>query len=116
MENALHYKKILETEAENLEKELTTVGRKNPDKKTDWEATEKMDIDPADDDEVADSIEQYENNTAILNQLERRLGEVTAALQKIKNGVYGKCEVCGKEIESDRLEANAAAKTCKLHM
>ena len=116
MENTQHYKEILETEVKKLEKELLTVGRKNPDKKGDWEATEKMDIDPADDDEVADSIEEYGTNTAILDQLETRLEEVKKAWGKIAGGTFGKCEVCGKQIEDDRLEANAAAKTCKLHM
>ena len=111
-----HYKEILEAEAKNLEMELATVGRKNPDNKTDWEATEKMDIDPADDDEVADSIEEYENNKGILNQLEMRLKEVNLALEKIEKGTYGICEVSGEPIEEDRLEANPAAKTCKAHM
>jgi RNA polymerase-binding transcription factor DksA len=32
------------------------------------------------------------------------------------SGSYGKCEVCGKAIEADRLEANPAAPTCKEHM
>ncbi len=116
MKNLEHYKEMLEAEAKNLEKELLTVGRKNPDAKGDWEATEKMDIDPADEDEVADSIEEFENNKGILNQLEIRLKEVNEALEKIKNGTYGVCEISGEPIEEDRLEANPAAKTCKLHM
>ena len=65
---------------------------------------------------MADSIEQYDNNKAILEQLEIRLNEVKRALEKIENGTYGKCEVSGEDIELDRLEANPAAKTCKAHM
>lgn len=111
-----HYKNLLESEKENLETELKTVGRKNPENPADWEATEHMDIDAADEEEVADSMEEYENNKAILKQLETRLGEVNDALKKIDNGTYGKCSVCGEPIEKDRLEANPAATTCKLHM
>lgn len=111
-----HFKELLETEALNLEKELTTVGRKNPENPNDWEATEKMDIDSADENEVADSMEEFENNSAILKQLETRLGEVKGALDKIETGTYGICKVCGEQIEADRLEANPAAETCKLHM
>lgn len=114
--NINEFKNLLETELKNLENELKTIGRKNPENPSDWEATEKMDIDTSDEDEVADSMVEYENNRGILDQLETRLNEVKAALQKIENGSYGKCEVCGNQIEEDRLRANPAAKTCKAHM
>ncbi|MDE2079336.1 MAG: TraR/DksA C4-type zinc finger protein [Patescibacteria group bacterium] len=57
-----------------------------------------------------------EENNAALNELEGRLNMVTNALDKIKAGTYGTCEVCGEEIERDRLTANPAATTCKVHM
>jgi len=115
--NIEHYKKLLQAEKANLEKELATVGRKNPDNAGDWEATEPAEgIDRADEDEVATGIGEYENNTAILKQLETRLLEVDTALKQIENGAYGTCVVCGAEIEGDRLDANPAAQTCKLHM
>ena len=115
--NMEHYKKLLQNEKANLEKELATVGRKNPDVVGDWEATEPTaDIDRADEDEVAEGINEYENNTAILKQLETRLDEVNTALKQIEKGTYGTCVVCGAEIETERLDANPAAQTCKLHM
>ena len=48
--------------------------------------------------------------------LEARLAQVDAALAKIENGTYGKCRVCGKEIEPARLGANPAAETCMEHL
>jgi RNA polymerase-binding transcription factor DksA len=112
-----HYKELLAVEKANLEKELATVGRKNPDNPADWEATEpKNDVDRADEDEVAEGIDEYENNAAILKQLETRLSEVDVALLQIEKGAYGTCKICGEKIEEDRLEANPAAQTCKLHM
>ena len=114
--NTKHFEKLLTTELTTLEAELATVGRKNPENPSDWEATESEDVDTAEEGEVADGIETYENNKGVLNQLEIRLQEVKVALTKIENGTYGKCEVCGEDIEEDRLEANAAAKTCKKHM
>ena len=114
--NTQHYKELLEKEQENLEKELVTVGRKNPENSGDWEAVEKMDIDTADEEEVADSMTEYENNKGILEQLEARLNEVKTALKKIEDGTYGICEISGQPIEEDRLEANPAARTCKAHM
>ncbi len=116
MQDTQYFKGLLAKEVDVLEKELASVGRKNPDNASDWEATEKDDIDPAEDAEVASSMETFENNQGILNQLEKQLNEVKDALVKIENGTYGKCEVCGADIENDRLEANPSAKTCKAHM
>jgi DnaK suppressor protein len=66
--------------------------------------------------DVADDLEQYENNKAELDALEVQLNNVKSAIKKIDENKYGLCEVCGKEIENDRLEANPSAKTCKEHM
>lgn len=109
-------KTSLEAELQNILKELETVGRQNPDNPSDWEAVEPDDTEGADEGEVADSMEVYANNKAILEQLELRLAEVKGAIDKINNGTYGKCEVCGSEIEEDRISANPSAKTCKSHM
>lgn len=112
-----HFKGLLETELKTLEGELANLGRKNPSNKADWEAVEpNMETDTADEEEVADAMETFDNNSAILNQLEIRLAEVNLALNKIKNGTYGKCKVCGENIEIDRLEANPSAETCMKHM
>jgi len=111
------YKTKLEAEKALLEKELLTVGRRNPDNPADWQATPAvMDILKADENEKADTIEEFETNTAILKQLEIRYNNVKDALERIAKGTYGKCSVCDKEIEADRLEANPAATTCKIHL
>jgi len=90
-----HFKKKLEAEEKLLEEELEKVGRRNPDNLSDWEAT-PADKDPsqADENTVADSIEDYEENTAIVNTLETRYQDLKSALDKIKQGTYGLCEVC----------------------
>ncbi|OHA18404.1 MAG: hypothetical protein A2836_03120 [Candidatus Taylorbacteria bacterium RIFCSPHIGHO2_01_FULL_45_63] len=110
-------KAALEEEQAKLEKELQTVGRINPRNPKDWEPVQgEIDALPSDSNEVADTIEEYEENTAILKELEIRFNEVKEALKKIEVGTYGTCEVCGAKIEDDRLTANPAAKTCKVHM
>ncbi|OHA16102.1 MAG: hypothetical protein A3G52_04125 [Candidatus Taylorbacteria bacterium RIFCSPLOWO2_12_FULL_43_20] len=110
-------KEILEQELERLESELKTVGRANPKNPEDWEAdTTSVDIDRADDNEVADKMESFGENTAIVAQLEIRHSEVKRALERIEEGTYGNCTVCGKEIEKERLVANPAAATCVEHM
>ena len=110
------FKKRLEGERDIVEKELSTVGRRNPDTAGDWEATASTDERPTERDEVADKIESFEENTAIVRQLETRLAEIKEALSRIEAGTYGTCKVSGEPIEADRLEANPAAATCKNHM
>ncbi|MBA3733124.1 TraR/DksA C4-type zinc finger protein [Patescibacteria group bacterium] len=115
--NTAHFKDLLLKECEVLENELKTVGRKNPNQKGDWEAVEgEAENDAAEVGDIAGSIEQYETNSSILIQLEKQLADVKSALEKIKSGTYGICEVCHKEIEEDRLEANPSSQTCKEHM
>lgn len=43
---------------------------------------------------------------------ERQLGEVDAALERIENGNYGTCVVCGAQIPEERLEAIPWATLC----
>lgn len=116
-EKIKYFREKLETEKTLLESELLTVGRINPENPNDWQAVPaKMDTMNADENEVADTIEEFEGNTAILKQLEIRFNEVKNALGQIESGKYGICSICGKSIEEDRLEANPAATTCKAHM
>lgn len=110
-------KKKLEEEQATLEKQLAEVGRKNPDNPSDWEATPgERDVSSADENTLADSIEDYEEKSAIVKTLEARLKDIRSGLDKMKHNVFGTCQICGKKIEDDRLEANPAARTCKEHM
>lgn len=59
-------------------------------------------------------------NTAYESQLieklteneQKKLHEINEALKRIEEGVYGKCVVCGREIEEKRLVAIPEAKKC----
>lgn len=114
-----HFKQKLEAEKALIEKELAKVGRLNPDNPSDWEATvssQDQGNSQADENVAADAIEELEDNTAILNTLEERYKDIKSGLDKIKHGTYGLCQVCQKEIETNRLEANPSSRTCKEHM
>lgn len=52
---------------------------------------------------------------AVQDQLEARLSDVDAALERIEEGSYGRCAACGKEIEPERLEARPATRYCLEH-
>ena len=107
------YKTQLEEEKKLLESELKDIGAY--DKETgDWEAVPEEQTAPeADENDMADRTEDYEERTGTLNTLEIRLNDIKKALEKIENNTFGKCEKCGVVIEEDRLGANPAAKTCK---
>lgn len=111
-----YFKKKLEKELKGLEVELKSVGHVNPDNPKDWEPTSgEVDVLASDLADIADNIEKYESNTAVLKQLEKQYTDVKLALSKIKKGTYGICEVNGCPIEKERLEANPSARTCLAH-
>ncbi len=110
------FKTELEKEKELLEKEMDTVGERNPETPGDWQARpDRGDFSSSDSSESADSSESYGGNSAILDQLETRYKNITKALERIKSGEYGICRISGEKIEKERLEANPAADTCIKH-
>ncbi|HEY9583875.1 MAG TPA: TraR/DksA C4-type zinc finger protein [Candidatus Paceibacterota bacterium] len=112
-----YFKEKLQKEKALLVEELRSVGKMDPENPGNWDATSgKMQIDTADENEVADKFEEIEDNQMILNKLEPQLHEVEDAMARIEKGTYGICEVSGEEIERDRLEANPSARTSVKHM
>ena len=116
----------LEKESTRLRAELSTLGRVNPDKPGDFEAT-YSDLNPklgadeigleADPNDRADLIEEYETRNSTEEKLEEQYHLVRAALERIKQNTYGVSEVGEPhDIELKRLEANPAATTCMKHM
>lgn len=117
MKDTDQFKKKLADEREVLVKELNNVGTIKNEGASDWQAKpDDTETSLPDANEVSDHISSYENNNALVLELEGQLHEVDIALGKIEKGTYGVCETCGKEIEIDRLEAYPSARTCKAHM
>lgn len=63
-------------------------------------------------DESAEEFRLYEESINLEKNLELKLRAVEKALKKITKGTYGKCEICGKFIHPNRLEAFPEAATC----
>src|ERR1700742_4816206 len=106
--------RLLEEKA-TLEQEMDSVGRKSAANPNGWEALPQDTELAADPNDVASEIAGYEDNAAILKDLEARYSSVTAALARIDDGSYGICSVGGEEIEEERLNADPAAGTCIAH-
>ena len=109
-----NYKTKLEDEKNLLESELGDIGKLND--AGEWEATPESEMsaqEVQDEADMAEKAEDYEERSIKLNTLKSRLSDINKALGKIDSESYGVCEVCGKNIEEDRLEVNPAARTCK---
>ena len=106
------FKQKLEEEMKTLVRDLQNLGRVNPSNPDDWEAVQQeMNVAEADPNEVADKMEEYETDAAVLKEVETRFNLVKMALDKIEAGTYGFDEIDGDPIPEERLKANPAART-----
>lgn len=103
------YKEQLLKEKEQLERDLSESAVKTDDH---WETKRRQfdEVGRFEEEERADEVEEYENESSIDRQLETRLTDIALALKKISDGTYGTCEGCKKEIDEARLTANPAAR------
>jgi len=59
------------------------------------------------------TLETERNFLLRIRDRERKLiAKIDEALRKIENGTYGICELCGNEIEEERLKARPVASYC----
>ncbi len=114
--NIADLKRRLEEEKDLLTKELSGIAHQNPKNPKEWEAVPAEAGEADFHDEAADRIEDFEERRAETDPLEKRLGNVDQALARLANNTYGQCEICHEPIETARLEANPAARTCKKHL
>ena len=61
----------------------------------------EVDTDPEEGDT---EISEREKNAVLIGVLERKLKDITTALQSMEKGKYGICERCDNSIEPERLE------------
>jgi len=65
-------------------------------------------------DRASDTFDR-EKDRSIAEGLAEKLEEIDAALGRIDDGEYGTCQVCGREIADERLEAVPATRFCREH-
>jgi RNA polymerase-binding transcription factor DksA len=86
---------------DRLEKELEAVSPAN------------MEVNPGDEEEQADEVEEMAGRVALAEVIRRRLRRIRSALAKMQNKSYGICEDCGKKIEEKLLEVDPESRYCK---
>lgn len=57
-------------------------------------------------------IYERERAMAMIEDVNERIAEIDRALQKLEDGTYGVCEVCGEEIPIERLEIIPSTRYC----
>ena len=101
--NLEHFKKRLLDKEHEL---VANIGRLEREARSSGEPEVR---DSADDASAAEGASESLQEAAFASQT---LTEVRDALQRMKDGTYGQCTVCGRRIEPARLEAIPWAKYC----
>ena len=108
----LRFKKILEQQKTDIEKQLKSFAKKDPHLKGDYD-TEFPDLGAHQStDEMAQEVTLYESSLPLEHTLELKLQDINLALEKIAQGKYGICGDCKKEIPLERLKTKPEAKFC----
>ncbi len=102
-------RKLLETERQAALDRLAALER---DHAGIVEAAGSANNDDEHDPEGATIAFEREHVAALLDQTREHLGQVDAALCRVDEGRYGRCERCGQPIAAGRLEARPTATLC----
>ena len=76
------------------------------------EASNSANLDDEHDPEGATVGFERAQISALLERAQAQLAEIDAALQRVSDGTYAACEVCGEPIPDRRLAAQPAARRC----
>lgn len=104
---------VLQQITEHLKREKDKVGvtitsLKSQDPFSD---PDRLNDNAASDTEAKEEI-SHERMEALEKELRHHLEEIEEALDRIKKGTYGKCQLCRKMIDTDRLAIKPAALYC----
>lgn len=110
-EQIAQFKERLENEKARLQEELATISKHDPENPSEWSPIiDESSADGADKNDVADAMEDLDENTGIALALDEQLNEVVDALDRIDAGTYGIDEATNEPIPVERLEANPSAR------
>jgi RNA polymerase-binding transcription factor len=62
--------------------------------------------------ETAAGLYEMEKDIDLLMRISEELLDVTDAMQRVDDGTYGVCEMCGEPIDPERLAVMPAARRC----
>ena len=104
------FEAMLVEEKQKLEEELGRFAKQNPKNPDDFNAEFPQLGDK--EDENAAEVAEFSKNLTLERTLEASLRDVNKALDRIKDGSYGVCKYCGKDIGEKRLMARPTSTSC----
>jgi RNA polymerase-binding transcription factor DksA len=110
--DAERFRRLLEADRarlESLKDEFEREGLRRRSEQEDLSSLSAVDQHPAD---LGTETFDRERDLSIRDQVEGELAEVTRAMQRLDDGMYGRCEACGRPIGVDRLAAEPATRFC----
>ena len=114
--NVEDLKQKLEKEKMSLEEQLKKFATRDEKMEGDWDTRfPKLDSNVsggASLEAAANEVEEYSTLLPQEHSMELKLQNINLALKKVKNGQYGVCEKCKKEIPIERLDVSPESKLC----
>ena len=104
----------LSTEHERLERLRTSLENDHLHDEPDDDSSIRSRVYQHPADSASDAFER-EKEFSILEQVQAELAAVDRALQRLDEGTYGTCDVCGDTITDERLAVMPAARFCIGH-
>jgi RNA polymerase-binding protein DksA len=104
------FETLLLEEKRKLEEELSQFAKQNPQNSETFNA-EFPDLGEKED-ENASEVAEYSKNLTVERTLESSHNDVKKALDRVKEGTYGVCKYCGKDIGEKRLMARPTSTSC----
>jgi DnaK suppressor protein len=106
------FRKLLETEQARLVKTVRFLQDENPGSLEDELGEIGLGRDDNHLGDTASETYERELDQGLEEGVQQTLGEIDAALQRIDEGTYGTCLMCGKQISEQRLRAIPWARLC----
>jgi len=103
-------KQRLETQKENLIKELSGFANVSENDHGGWKS--KFEVVGSSDEDSAQETETYERLRSLESALENNLSDVELALKRIGESTYGVCRHCNEGIDQARLEVRPESSSC----
>ena len=105
-----HFRDLLLDERKRVVDAIDNIHAENPGSMAD--ETEELSFQDNHMGDVATATFDREMASTLEDNSSHVLAEIDAALARIEDGTYGRCERCGKEIGAERLEALPWATLC----
>jgi RNA polymerase-binding protein DksA len=107
-----HFRDLLLAERKRVQHALDVLHQENSmsvDDELGEVGSNSIDDHPGD---VATETHDRELDYGLEENAEAVMQEIDAALKRVEDGTYGKCEICGRDIDEARLEARPWATLC----